>query len=278
MRDVFVPDGVPLATALERTTALGIGAHPDDLEFFAITPIAEALADDHLWFTGITCTDGAGSARAGRFAACTDAEMVAIRREEQRAAAAIGAYSAVVQLGHTSAEVREASGADRLVDELVELLAATRPATVYTHNLADKHTTHLAVGAAVVRAVRRLPVDARPVRLLGCESWRDLDWLPDGEKVFLDTTGHADLAARLAAVFASQIDGAKRYDVAAEGRRRANATMQEPRALDSSEELIVAMDLTPLVVDDSLDPVAFVVAAVDRFRAEVDTALGPLFP
>jgi len=278
MSDVFVPDGVPLAAALERTTALGIGAHPDDLEFFAITPIAEALARDDLWFTGITCTDGAGSARAGRFAACTDAEMVVIRREEQRAAAGIGGYSAVVQLGHTSASVRSPAGADRLVDELTELLDASRPRAVYTHNLADKHTTHLAVGAAVVRAVRRLPVGARPDRMLGCESWRDLDWLPDGEKVFLDTTRHGALASRLATVFVSQIEGAKRYDVAAEGRRRANATMQEPRALDTSEELIVAMDLTPLAADDSLDPVGFVVAAVERFRAEVAEALGPLFP
>jgi len=278
MADVLVPDGVPLPVALDRTTTLGVGAHPDDLEFFAITPIAAAFGRDDAWFTGITCTDGAGSARAGRFAACTDAEMIAIRRDEQVAAARIGGYSAIVQLGYSSVMVCDPVEAGRLVDELVDLLDATRPAAVYTHNLADKHSTHLAVGAAVVRAVRRLPTEARPGRLLGCESWRDLDWMPDHEKVLLDTTGHGALAARLAAVFESQIEGAKRYDRAAEGRRRANATMQEPRALDTSEEVVVAMDLTPLVEDDDLDPVAYVVGAVDRFRSEVTAALGPLFP
>jgi hypothetical protein len=33
--EVFVPDGAPMAKALERITHLGIGAHQDDLEFMA---------------------------------------------------------------------------------------------------------------------------------------------------------------------------------------------------------------------------------------------------
>ena len=42
-------------------------------------------------------------------------------------------------------------------------------------------------------------------------------------------TGRDELAARLAAVFDSQIAGGKRYDLAEQGRRRANATLLAPR-------------------------------------------------
>ena len=43
--ETFVPDGVPSASALGRITHLGIGAHPDDLEFMAFHGIATCF--DH---------------------------------------------------------------------------------------------------------------------------------------------------------------------------------------------------------------------------------------
>ncbi len=112
---------------------------------------------------------------------------------------------------------------------------------------------------------------------MGIEGWRSLDWLPDDEKVLLDVTGRDELAARLAEVFASQIGGGKRYDLAEQGRRRANATLLAPRRTDDAEQLTFALDLTPLVRNDELDPVAFVVAAIDRFRDEVVSALTDYF-
>ena len=275
--DLSVPDGRPLDQALARTTDLGIGAHPDDLEFLMLVPIGGCLADDERSFTGVTCTDGAGSARSGAWAALTDDELVIVRCEEQRRAAEIGAYGAMVQLGWSSAAARARDGSPNLVDDLVEVLDATRPQNVYTHNLADKHSTHVAVGASVVQAIRRLPVDQRPHRLVGIEGWRGLDWLPDHEKVLLDATGLDDLAAALAACFPSQIDGGKRYDLAEAGRRRANATLREPRAVDDAESLIVAMDLTPLIRNDDIDPVAFVRSAITRFQADVERALEAQF-
>jgi LmbE family N-acetylglucosaminyl deacetylase len=274
---VYIPDGSEVDAALARTTDLGIGAHPDDLELLMVVPIARCLADPDRSFTGIVCTDGAGSARAGAYAELTDAEMVDVRRIEQRKAADVGSYGAVVQLGHPSAAVRDAATAGALVDELRDLLVASRPLNVYTHNLADKHTTHVAVGAAVVRAVRSLPLDERPNRLVGVEGWRDLDWLDDHEKVLLDASGLDDLAAALASCFPSQIEGGKRYDLAAQGRRRANATMGEPRAADEAEQLSVAIELTPLIRNDELDPVRYVVAAIDRFKQDVEARLREAF-
>jgi len=275
--DVWVPDDRALDVALARTTDLGIMAHQDDLEFLALAAIGACLDDPRRWFTGVACTDGAGSARTGRFADVTDDEMVALRRQEQRAAADIGGYSAIFQLGHPSASIR-GDGHETLVAELAEILDACRPVNVYTHNLADKHETHLAVGAATVEALRRLPHDRRPWKVVGVEGWRGLDWLPDAEKVLLDVSGRDELAARLAAVFASQIEGGKRYDLAEQGRRRANATLLAPRDVDAAEQVTFALDLTPLVRNDALDPVRYVEAAIDRFRDEVLAPLRRYFP
>ncbi len=273
-----MPDAVDVGAALDRTTDLGIGAHPDDLELLMLVPIAHCRDDPQRSFTGITCTDGAGSARAGRFASLTDAEMVAVRADEQRAAATIGAYGAVVQLGHPSAAVRSAQGFEALVGQLHQLLRATRPLNVYTHNLADKHVTHVAVASAAIQAIRALPPAERPHRLVGIEGWRDLDWLSDDEKVSLDATGLDELADALAACFASQIEGGKRYDLAEQGRRRANATLREPRAVDAAEAVTVAMDLTPLIRNDDLHPADYVGAAIDRLRRDVIDGLTLYFP
>jgi LmbE family N-acetylglucosaminyl deacetylase len=275
--ECFVPDGAEVTVALDRTTDLGVGAHPDDLEFMCIVPIGECRADPERWFTGVTCTDGAGAARRGRFAASTDEELVAIRRGEQRRAAEVGRYSAVVQLAHPSAEVRAAAGFRTLVDELAGVLDAATPTNVYTHNPADKHDTHVSVVAAVVHAIRSLAFDRRPTRLVGVEGWRDLDWLGDGEKLRFDATPHAALASELAAVFESQIEGSKPYDRAAQGRRFANATLHAPRTEDDADEVVVAIELTPLLRNDDLDPVEYLTSAIERFRSDVSRSFGRYF-
>jgi LmbE family N-acetylglucosaminyl deacetylase len=275
--DVLVPDGTRLGPALARTTDLGIGAHPDDLELLMLVPIGLCRGRSDRWFAGVTATDGAGSARVGRHAELSDADLVAVRRAEQREAGALGGYGALVQLGYASATVRPGGGgrAD-LVDDLTALLRATRPVNVYTHNLADKHGTHVAVAAAAVKAIRALPAGERPLRLVGVEGWRDLDWLPDHEKVTLDATAFGALGRRLAACFASQIE-AKRYDLAVEGRRWANATLAEIRAADEAEALSVAMDLSPLIRNDAIDPATYVAAAADRFRRDIETSVAAAF-
>ncbi len=262
--DGFVPEqGMALDAALARTTHLGIGAHQDDLEFGALHGILECFGCTDRWFSGVTCTDGGGSARAGLYADYTDDDMKRVRMEEQRIAARIGRYSAVLQLGYPSSRIKTA-GATDLKDELLAILKIARPEVLYTHNPADKHATHVAVCGAVLQALRELPGDAQPRAVYGVELWRGLDWMPDKKKIVLGLDGHDSLTAALQGVFDSQIAGGKRYDLAASGRYRANATFLDSHAVDTAESCIYAMDLTPLVKDQSLDVADYVSALMQE--------------
>jgi LmbE family N-acetylglucosaminyl deacetylase len=275
--EILVPDGRPEREALARTTHLAIGAHPDDLEINMAHGILECFGRADRWFAGVTCTDGAGSARADVYAEYTDAQMIEVRREEQRTAARVGRYGAMIQLAYSSAQVKSPTGRAALVEELVAILRAARPRIVYTHNPADKHATHVAVSAAAIAALRALASDERPERVLGCEGWRDLDWLPDARKVVLPMDAHPSLAMALMGVFDSQIAGGKRYDLAAAGRRAANATFLESHAVDVTDAASFAVDLTPLLADESLTPLAYMEQRIGEFRDEARktwTAIG----
>lgn len=270
--DVFIPDGRPEADALARVTHLAVGAHQDDLEFMAFHGIIECFHSAENWFGGVTCTNGAGSARIGAYARYSDEEMMLVRRDEQKQAAIVGRYSAMLQLDYPS-NVAKNPADQRLREDLRAILQASKPRHVYTHNPADKHDTHIAVVIPLIQAIRDLPREDRPQTVHGCEVWRNLDWLGDDEKVVHDVSGHDNLAASVNGIFDSQIAGGKRYDLAVLGRRRANATFFSSHTTDASDALAFAMDLTPLAHDDSLDIVAYVTAAIDRFRADVEKKL-----
>jgi LmbE family N-acetylglucosaminyl deacetylase len=274
---IVVPDLEPVDAALRRITHLGIGAHQDDCEIMAFHGILECYHRPDRWFGAVTCTNGSGSPRAGEYAAYSDEEMARLRRGEQDKAAVVGNYGCLVQLNHSSAAVKDVRDPS-LLEDLAALLDACRPEVVYTHNPADKHETHLAVGLTTVRAIRSLPADVRPRAVFGCEVWRGLDWLADASKIALDVSGHENLAAALIGVYDSQVAGGKRYDLATIGRRRANATYFASHATDKAEALSFALDLTPLVRDESLDIAGFVLGHVDDFRRDVEAKLRKYLP
>jgi len=267
---IFVPDQA--SDPLARITHLGIGAHQDDLEFMAYHGILACALSGDKWFGGVTCTDGAGSSRTGDYAHFTDAEMQQVRIREQDAAAVVGNYGAMIQLGYPSSAVKSPTDPS-LKNDLLQILDAARPQAVYTHNPADKHDTHIGVFAATIQALREMPAANRPKEVFGCEVWRGLDWMMDSEKVVQDVSPHENLAAALNGVFDSQIAGGKRYDLATLGRRRANATYFESHASDDSESIAFAMDLAPLVADPSLDIVDYVLGFIRRFENDVKTKL-----
>jgi LmbE family N-acetylglucosaminyl deacetylase len=266
--EIFVPDGLPAEEALARTTHLAVGAHQDDLEIMAVHAILACFQRKDRWFTGIVVSDGRGSPRAGLYKDYGDDAMREVRRKEQRKAALVGEYAAQLLLDYPSEAVKDGSEAGPAAD-LALLIRRASPETVYTHNLADKHDTHVAVALRTIAAIRSLPQRARPKRLYGCEVWRDLDWLLDTDKVAFDCSAQGNLQAALLGVFDSQIGGGKRYDLATLGRRRANATYFASHGTDSSTGLAFGMDLTPLIQDDSQDVGAYVQAFIKRFSTDV---------
>ncbi len=272
MKTIFIPDGTEEKQALKRTTHLCVAAHQDDIEFMAYSPIAECFGRKDKWFCGVVVTDGAGSPRNGLYADYTDEQMKAVRIEEQKKAAMLGEYGAQFMLGHSSKQVKDKSGKE-IVKDLVEIFKAAKPKYVYLHNLADKHETHVATALKAIQALRELNTDELPEKVYGCEVWRNLDWLNDDEKVYLDCSAHPNLSRALSSVFDSQIIGGKRYDLAAEGRRFANATFSESHACDTYSMLNYAMDLTPIVKDKTLDIVDHVAGYIKRFESNVKNTI-----
>jgi LmbE family N-acetylglucosaminyl deacetylase len=272
--DVFVPDRQPPADALARTTHLAIAAHQDDIEIMAYHGIAECFGRTDRWFTGVVATNGAGSPRSGIYAELSDEEMQRVRIAEQRKAAFVGEYACQIQLGYTSAEVKDPAGA--VVDDLCAILRAARPQVVYLHNLADKHDTHVATVLRAIAALRAVRDETRPRAVYGCEVWRDLDWLPDPDKRALAVSARSNIAAALVGVFDSQVSGGKRYDLATAGRRLAHATYFASHATDEESALSFAMDLTPLIDDPALPIAAHALDFIDRFRQDVAARLAQL--
>lgn len=273
--ELFIPDGVDSDAALSRTTHLGVVAHADDLEFMALDEIARCRASDTEWFGGIVCTDGAGSVTSGPYVGISCDELIATRHREQCEAARTGHYAFVAQLGIPSANLTIPS-ASPLVEKLADLIARTRPHTILTHNPADKHATHLRVLVALLHALERVPDDIRPARLLGCEMWRSLDWVDDEQKLLLGSNEPPDFELELFRHFDSQIASGKCYDLAVQGRRRANATLAAPRAADAFAEATIALDMSVLIGQSPRAVIPFITAHIDSFRDQVTSALNPL--
>ncbi len=125
--EVFVPDSMPIAEALRRTTHLCVAAHQDDIEIMAAQPILECFQRKDAWFTAVVMTDGRGSPRNGLYETYTDDEMRQTRWKEQRKAAMVGEYAALVLLDHPSSAVKDGSGKGP-VEDLLAILQAASPA------------------------------------------------------------------------------------------------------------------------------------------------------
>lgn len=273
--ELFIPDGLPADAALARTTHLCLAAHQDDIEIMAANPILTCFQQKDLWFTGVVVTDGRGSPRDDLYKDYSDEDMRVVRFKEQKKAAVIGEYAAQILLDYPSKLIKDGSHKLAVVD-IVKILKATHPQFVYTHNLADKHDTHVGVALKVIEAVRQLSKEEQPEKLYGCEVWRDLDWMTDADKVPFDCTAHENLQMALVSVFDSQICGGKRYDLATMGRRKAHATYFASHGTDTTTGLNFGMDLTPLMGDSTKDPGAYVQEVIQRFAQEVTDRIGKL--
>ena len=264
----------PGKESLDGVTDMCIAAHQDDIEIMAYGPISECYKSDTRNFCGVVMTDGAGSPRAGEYSNYTNEQMKEVRIQEQNDAAKLGNYTAILQLGYASSEIKDGNNKDT-VDELYDILCQVKPERLYTHNLADKHETHVAVVLRVIEAVRRMPEDIRPKEIVALEVWRNLDWLPDSEKVCVDTSKYPQLAEDLITVYRSQVVGGKSYDKAAIGRRCANATFFESHNTDEASSQSFGLDLMPLVKGEET-PSDFIISYIEKFKSEVKNTIARL--
>jgi len=272
--EIFAPGQSDPTRALPATTDLCIGAHQDDIEIMAYGPISQCYGSTDRHFTGVVVTDGGGSPRSGVYANYTDDEMKQVRVAEQKNAAMIGRYQAQVFMAYKSGDVK-APANQVLINELKELILTCQPDVIYTHNLADKHDTHVAVCLNVIRALREIPINKRPKRVETMEVWRSLDWLCDEDKIVQDTGAFPNLSSALVGIYDSQISGGKRYDLATQGRRLANATFFASHAVDDYDGICFGLDITQLVNSDA-DPASFIVGYIDKFKDEVTKRLTSL--
>lgn len=270
--ELYIPHHIAEQKALEQTTHLAIGAHQDDLEIMAIDGILQCYQQPDKWFTGVVMTNGRGSARSGPYADYSDDAMREVRLQEQKKAAYTGDFSAQFLLDYPSSMVKDMHDQSSISD-LIAILKATRPQIVYTHNLADKHDTHIGVVLKTITAVRALPESERPEKLYGCEVWRDLDWLDDDQKVVFNVSERDNLQMALIGLFDSQIAGGKRYDLAVMGRRRANATYFASHSVDNASGLAFALDMTPLIHNPDLDISDFIAAHINQFALDVKSRI-----
>jgi len=132
---------VPVATGASLdlplpARALAIGAHPDDIEFGCGATLAKWAANGCAAFL-LVCTDGS----KGTWDPAQDpAELVATRRNEQRAAArALGASDDVTFLGWPDGEL-EAGVRQRF--EVAAWIRRRRPDVVLGHDPWKRHRLH----------------------------------------------------------------------------------------------------------------------------------------
>jgi len=221
-------------------------------------------------FSAIILTDGAGSPRTGIYENYTNEEMREVRVTEQKKAAAVGDYAALIQMNYPSGAVKDPKER-AVVDEIKKFLIEIKPQVVYLHNPADKHDTHVSASLRALTALRELADAYRPERVYGCEVWRGLDWVNDEEKEVLNVSERPALKAALLGVFDSQIEGGKRYDLAAFGRYEANATFFASHDTDQMSAAIYANDLTPLLDGGSLED--YIDGYIQRFSQDVKDRL-----
>ncbi|AEV69098.1 PIG-L deacetylase family protein [Acetivibrio clariflavus] len=273
--EYFVFDNAPLDKAIGRTTHMAVAAHQDDTEIMAYDGIQKCFGKEDLWFTAVVVTNGAGSPRNGIYQKYTDEDMKRIRKMEQKKAAFVGEYGFLAMLDYESAEVKDKHNREP-VEDLKQIISMARPKVIYTHNLADKHSTHVAVALKLISALRELPEEIRPEKLYGCEVWGKLDWVKDDEKVVFNVSDHPNIAQSLLGVFDSQICGGKRYDQAALGNRQSNATFLSAYNVDVYSSAILGMDLTPLIRNENMDIAEYIKGYIDRFSEEVSEKINKM--
>ncbi len=184
---------------------MGVGAHPDDLEWYAGATIAK-LARAGAEITFVICTDGA----KGSYDSNTDArELTAQREAEQRDAAKGLGVKEVIFLEYADGELEATA---ELRKQLALLYRKHRPELLLTFDpwkRYELHPDHLAAGRAALdaRLAAKMPLYYPDSREYGISAWavREL-WLfnADAPNHFVDVGNSLEAQRRALALHRSQ--------------------------------------------------------------------------
>ncbi len=221
------------AGSVRPARVLAVGAHPDDIDFGAGATLATWAASGAAVVYCVVTDGGAG----GHDRSVRREEMPAIRRAEQRAAAAAVGASDVLFLGYEDGSVTVTPALRR---DLTRAIRSVRPDVVvcpspvrnWTSRVQVNHPDHLAVGEATLCAVypdARNPFAFSELLAEGLEPHEvGAVWLvaPAQPTVTMDVTDGLDRKLAALACHVSQLPGGAEQlsgRVAAEGRRVAQA-------------------------------------------------------
>ena len=107
-----IPEDSPynsLDEALKETTHLLIVAHADDDGLIGAEALSETYGIDQKHMSVIVVSASPGTGRPPGYKQHTDQEMVTIRQQEQINAADTGQYACTIQLGFSSAAIKESA-------------------------------------------------------------------------------------------------------------------------------------------------------------------------
>jgi LmbE family N-acetylglucosaminyl deacetylase len=264
-----------LPSALESCTHLGVGAHPDDLEVMAHHGILQCFGSAKHNFFGVTCTTGGGSTRSSQFENLSEEEFIEKRKQEQILSATKGEFCGCALLGFCSQEIKNQYN-QSLLKDLIQVIEGSQPEVVYTHNLFDKHKTHVSVTLHLIEALKM--VGHRPKSFFGVEVWRSLDWLADEKKQVL-AVEDPQMVRDLIDCHQTQTSE-KKYHEATLGRMRANATFFDALKSDQDGYQLFALDYLPLLQGQTLK--SFYQEHIQEFQDSLETNLqglmeGPLW-
>lgn len=184
---------------------MGVGAHPDDLEWYAGATIAK-LAHEGAEITIVICTDG----EKGSYDPNADEQQIAKQRKmEQRDAVNALGIRDVIFLEHADGALTAAADLSRQLAGLYrkrrpELLLAFDPWKRY-----ELHPDHIAAGRAALdaRLAAKMPLYYPELRGEGSSAWAIGEvWLfnADEPNHFIDTSDTQDLQRRALALHRSQ--------------------------------------------------------------------------
>lgn len=206
--------------AEKRKVILGVGAHPDDMDFTASGTIVKLIGEGWKGYY-LVCTDGS---RGSRHHATTHEELAKLRQEEQRNAGKILGLTDVFFLNHQDTQLM---CEPTLKGQIVRIIRTIRPSVVITmdptfyfsstspwnkHVSFINHTDHRAAGLATMDAVFPLSRDRLSFpehELEGLKTHKvDELWFTsfDKKEYVVDITKTLEKKLRALAAHKSQID------------------------------------------------------------------------